>query len=164
MYKEILMKEDIIIFGTGRYYKFKKEELLKNFSIVAFIDNSVQSGTEKESDLQNIKIYSPNDIESLPDVRIMLCSVRFFDMAAQLRSLGISGDRILFGINYPPDYDNAEVCLHRLGYKLTFKDNLFYLKNEDSSLKIKDESEYKDCIIRFYPSIFPELNSIRQLI
>ena len=101
------MKEDIIIFGTGRYYKFKKEELLKNFSIVAFIDNSVQSGTEKESDLQNIKIYSPNDIESLPDVRIMLCSVRFFDMAAQLRSLGIPGDRILFGINYPPDYDNA---------------------------------------------------------
>lgn len=157
------MKEDIIIFGTGRYYKFKKEELLKNFSIVAFIDNSVQSGTEKESDLQNIKMYSTNDIESLPDVRIMLCSVRFFDMAAQLRSLGISGDRILFGINYPPDYDNAEVCLHRLGYNLFYRGNDFFLKNEASSFTIKDESEYKDCLRKFYSNFFSEINLIKSL-
>lgn len=157
------MKEEIIVFGVGRYYKCKTEELLKKFSIVAFIDNSVQSGTEKESDLPNVKIYSPNDIKTLPDVKILLCSVRFFDMATQLCSLGISKDRLYFGINYSPDYDNAEVCLHTLGYKLIYKDNDFFLKKENSSLKIKDEMEYRDYIRRFYSTVFKELDSIKNL-
>ena len=157
------MKEKIIVFGIGRYFNYKKEAIQKKYQIIGFIDNSIRPGNHKKSNHDDLFIYSPVDIGKLSLVRILLCSVRFFDMAEQLKQLNVDEDRILLGINEQPDYDNVEICLHEAHYKVLYSDNSFVFINGNDSKRISNENEFKDFIRSLYLGCNKELQMIKNL-
>ena len=154
------MREDIIVFGTGRYYNFKKATIQKKYSIVGFIDNAIQPDYPQKSYYNGIMVYSPYDISKLPSAKIMLCSVRFFDMIKQLKQLNIDDNRFLFGINEKPDYDNAEKCLHIAGYKVYYSNNSFVFKNTSETKKISNENDFKTFLRDLYSASYKEIQII----
>ena len=155
------MREEIIVFGTGRYYNFKKATIQKKYSIIGFIDNAIQSDHPQKSNYNGKIVYPPYDISKLPSARIMLCSVRFFDMLKQLKQLNIDNNRFLFGINEKPDYDNSEKCLHIAGYKVCYYDNSFIFKNKIETKKITNENDFKAFLRNIYLASYKEVQIIK---
>lgn len=82
----------VIIFGAGRYYLNRKEQIPRNIKIVAFIDNncSLQGGV-----LHGIKIYSPADVFDLTFDQIILMSADTYRMKLQLLHMGVDRAKIL---------------------------------------------------------------------
>lgn len=86
----------IIIFGTGLYYKNRKQSLGKDVEITAFLDNDLNK-TGKI--LDGVEIVSPLKVKTLHYDRILLMSreTNHAEMIQQLTELGVGKDDI---INY----------------------------------------------------------------
>lgn len=109
----------IVIFGIGRFYQNRKEELYRlNDDVVAFIDNKF-TGCEKFEDK---KAYNPSACQYLYFDKIVLMSAKFDEMSKQLQSLGIDESRIYTWEQYR--------C-----YKLRGKINLYINSVEYSGVK-----------------------------
>ena len=83
----------IVIFGTGVYYQKYKRKIPKNIKIVALLDNNKNLWN---TFLDDIRIYSPQDIFLLKYDKIILLSARAYEMKAQLISQGIFQDNIWY--------------------------------------------------------------------
>ena len=85
----------VIIFGTGIYYKKRKEEIkeLPNVEVVAFLDNNLNQWGENE---EGIPIVSPINIhEFVYDVVILMSTYRK-EMKEQLLTLGVESLKIKY--------------------------------------------------------------------
>lgn len=123
--------QKVLIFGMGKLYKEKEEYIRKNYEIAGFLDNKVVEN-ENIAKYTNIPIYNPEDILQYlkDDVKIVLMSYEYSSMWKQLQSLGIAGDRILFGIMFPPYSEQLE-ALFETG-KLFIKDKeIVYIYNQE---------------------------------
>ena len=85
----------IIIFGTGIYYKNKKEEIkkLSNVEVVAFLDNNPNKWGENE---EGIPIVSPTSIHEFTYDVIILMSTYIWEMKEQLLTLGVDSTKIKY--------------------------------------------------------------------
>ncbi len=86
----------IVIFGTGFYYKNRKQSLGENVEITAFLDNDLNKAGKI---LDGVEIVSPLKIKTLQYDRILLMSkeINHAEMIQQLTDLGVEKDEI---INY----------------------------------------------------------------
>lgn len=138
--------KDIIVFGHGRYYKSKMLELEKNYHVIAFLDNMVKPGSKSEDENGTV-IYNPEDVQSLPTVPIMTMSAKFFEMWQQLTELGIEDERIMFGTDLSPCYDEVERLFEEQGMRLYSKYATLILESkEGTSYPFSSEEEYKGII------------------
>lgn len=81
----------VIIFGVGKYYQNRKYKLLDNVEIVAFIDNNSSLwGTI----IDGVKVISPEKTKSIVYDRIILMSVKAYEMGCQLINMGIEKEKI----------------------------------------------------------------------
>lgn len=88
---------NIIIFGTGLFYSRRKQMLSAQTKIVAFIDNDVLlQGTT----LDDVLIYSPQNIGILNYDVIVLASSMYGEMKKQLLSLGVPEKKIMYWEEY----------------------------------------------------------------
>lgn len=81
----------IVIFGTGRFYQNRKEEIPSNVEIVAFLDNNQ---TLYGQYLDGCPIVSPCETKELCYDKIILMSASQEAMESQLLSLGIDSKSI----------------------------------------------------------------------
>lgn len=138
--------QDIIVFGHGRYYKSKMEELKKAHHIIAFLDNIVKPGTVL-TDEDGMPVYNPEDLKKLPAVPIMMMSARSFEMWMQLKGLGVEEERMLFGTALCPYYDEIERMFARSGIEAVSTSSGFVLRDRTGVLyQIDSEEGYQRAI------------------
>ncbi len=94
-----MKKVRILLFGTGRFYQRRKEELAKALygdKIIGFIDNRAKEiGTFEEK-----PVYLPRDVLVLDFDYIVLMSISFLEMKEQLLGLGVQRKKILVWEQY----------------------------------------------------------------
>lgn len=150
--------EAVIVFGTGRYYQSKKEYLCKGYKIVGFLDNAVKPG--EVGDFDGAKIYHPENLELLPEVPIIIMSVKFYEMALQLVSLHVQESRILFGTELLPYYDETESIFSDLKMRLTVQNQRIVLQNDQNKYTCADEKSYKKILRELYKNRNPYIKLI----
>lgn len=158
--------QDIIVFGKGRYFKYKLKTITDNYNIIAFIDNAVRSDEIMPGPLgaEGAGVYSPLKLSTFPDdTPIILMSVKAFDMYMQLLQLGIKEERILFGQNLEPAYDSIEELLHKAGGRLSINNSKLLLRYREQSFGFSTEEEYKSCIRSIYQKEFDDIGKITAL-
>lgn len=81
----------IVIFGTGVFYKNRKDKIPDTVEITAFLDNnSALWGTC----VDGVSVHAPKDIFDLRFDAIVLCSLSAGEMEDQLLELGVDKDLI----------------------------------------------------------------------
>ena len=102
--------EKVIIFGRGRYYLSKWEELKKKYDITGFLDNAVKPDEVQE--FEGKRVVHPEQYGCFAEeIPIMLMSAVFFEMWEQLRRIGVASERIRFAVLMKPYYDEMETVL-----------------------------------------------------
>lgn len=109
----------VLIFGMGNMYKEKKEYIQTHFEIAGCLDNNAVKirdalGNSPE-DIPENAVYLPDEVGEILEqgTRIILMSYQFVHMWKQLRRLGVTGDKIIFGIMLPPFGEDEEELLRR---------------------------------------------------
>lgn len=136
--KKCLKVKEIIVFGRGNYWNFKKNQIFKEGNIVAFIDNNV---VQKVWDERNKSyVYNPKLIMTLPKVEIICMSVNYVDMAIQLLNLGVESERISFGNMYEPYFDWGEKLISE-NSKMTITSSGILCEYNGEQFKIQDKND-----------------------
>ena len=136
--------EKVIIFGHGKYYRSKKENVENMYHIDAFIDNAV-SPEDTQYD-EGIPIYNPEHLKLLPSYPIIIMSVNFFEMVKQLFDLGVEESRIWLGMFIEPYYNDVEQLFDNLNVLLKLENKKFVLEYGEEKYKFSDEESYKALI------------------
>lgn len=92
--------DKILIFGRGKYCEMKLENVKKKYDVLGMVDNAV---IDREFDEKyGCEVINPYNLKDYIDCQILCMSASYIDMWKQLISIGISADRILFGVNMLP--------------------------------------------------------------
>ncbi len=81
----------VIVFGTGKKYESNKH-LLNSNCIIAFVDNAKE---KQGSNIGGVEIISPNDIIKYKYDYIVIMSIYFDNMIAQLEKIGIDRSKVI---------------------------------------------------------------------
>ena len=149
----------IIVFGRGKYFKEKEKAINKKYDIVGFLDNSIES---KEYDEKyRCYVYNPAYINELPLCNILCMSIHFIAMWEQLISMGVSEERIKFGVSIPPIY-NHDKMLFSNNETLTARNKQLEYKSSDyGTVFINNEGEYDEFRRKVYRDKYPEIDLFR---
>jgi SAM-dependent methyltransferase len=157
--------KDIIVFGHGRYYQFKKEQIKKKYNIIAFVDNVVKKNDVKYDG--DIPIYNPiRLVKDLPEVPIITMSVKFFEMYKQIVQIGkgqIEESRILFGCTEQPYYNQLEKMLAEMNYKVILEQGRFLIIGDSEEYSFSNEIEYKEFLRILYRKYDPYIDVISKM-
>lgn len=133
-------KEKVILFGKGMVYERKKERLFRDYDVMVILDNGVtleaDGGTEWENGIQ---VVNPAEIIRYPEGKILLLSYAVGEMYNQLRSLGVDGERIGFGVMEEP-YNTFERMLFSDGGELVFEEGEIFYRNDAWGLYLKTDA------------------------
>ena len=92
--------ERVLVFGRGKLCKNKISAIKDKYEVIGYLDNSV-SKEEYDTELE-ASVYPPSEIHRFDNCKIILMSLYFCDMYAQLLDMGIDNSRIEVGLHYPP--------------------------------------------------------------
>lgn len=138
-----------VVFGCGNYYKKKSKTIKKIYEIVAFIDNAVPVDKQNR-EYENLRVYNPQKIAEMPYVKVILCSVRIWQMYSQLKRLGIEDDRIVFVTDMEPLYDHQEEMFVKNSIRLLAKkDGICFICDKEQEM-CKNEDEFNAYIRKLY--------------
>lgn len=152
-------KRKIYVFGRGSYFRAKQQTFLDNFSIYAFIDNSV---ADEISDL-GIMAYNPEKLKELPPYDIFCVSANWFDMWKQLISLGIADERIKFGLSVCPFQDGVEKIISEdNGNVISEEGRLYYISEQAGKQVINGDDDIKK-ILRNIVSDSSNISALKML-
>lgn len=150
------MKE-IIIFGRGNYWEKKKECLLNDSKVIAFIDNNV---VQKVWDERNKSyVYNPAVIMNLPHVEIFCMSVDYVDMAIQLLKLGVEPERISLGNMCEPYFNWGEKLISE-NSKLIITSSGILCEYNGEQFKIQDKNDLCNILRRITNDIYVDADLI----
>lgn len=137
--------QDVIVFGKGRYFQYKKENLKSKYHIVGFIDNAVKSEQPFRDEEEKVIVCNPKEIYRFPDTAfVIIMSVKFFEMWKQLIELGVSEDRIWFGMTLQPAYDEQEEYFINGGVQIEArKGQLYFRSPSERELIFHEEVDYR---------------------
>lgn len=156
--RNVGIMKDIIIFGRGKYLKLKRDNICKQYNIVAILDNSV-NGVIRDEEFK-CDVYHPDNINTLPEVEIFCLSLHFIEMWKQLIKLGVASNRIRFGFEFEPYYYDYERILVENG-ELSVGDNeISYLCNGEC-YRFCDKEGFKSVIRNIMLMQSNELKSIK---
>lgn len=127
-----MQKTKIIVFGYGRYYRSKEDNLKKNYEIVGFIDNSIKEGETQHTE-NALKVLNPKGVDKFEEVPIFIMSAKFMEMWRQLLDMGISEDRIRFGADLDPASGSFEEYLRKEDLTIFSEKGQVLLKNGQES-------------------------------
>ena len=156
------MKEKICVFGTGRYYQTKKEELETEYEIVSFIDNRILPGQTDQMD--QVTVSRPSDwIKSAGKMRVMMMSADWMSMWEQLVAMGVEDDRILFALDMKPYYDTTEELVGERGIDVSSKDRRVVFREGEKESYVTSEAELKTYFRKLYHQKYPYIQLISEM-
>lgn len=151
------MKE-IIIFGTGEYFRSKEKEILKKYNIKYFIDNRIKQGAY--GTFLNTKIINPNDMNITDDADVFLMSVHFISMWKQLIEIGVNPERIVFPYFEKPYFENDDAldfCLKKIEFD---KEKIICISKTDERSYITDEKTWRIYLRSVYRNRYPLISAV----
>lgn len=157
--------ENIIVFGVGKYFLYKKDALEKKYRIILFLDNSVKFDEEKYYKDSNIKIVNPTHVMEIANdnTKIFLMSVNFYDMWRQMIELGASPHRLIVPYNVKPYY-RYENTLAGLQLKLDHNhSNQLMICIDDKSYVIENKHKWEAALQAIYREKFSFINAISHM-
>jgi len=88
----------IIVWGNGKYYRYKAEYLKKNYEIVAFVSKNIQ-----EKRIDDYPVIQKEELQTqIFDKIVVMSSLYFLEIISEILELGIESSKIELGINLPP--------------------------------------------------------------
>ena len=137
--------QDIIIFGRGKYFEYKRVGLKSKYNIAGFIDNAVKAGQKLKDERENVVICNPEEVLGFPeDMPIMIMSVKFFEMWRQLIELGVSENRIQFGMSLEPAYEEREKYFINQNIQIRAgKRRIYFHDSLGGEVTFCDEADYR---------------------
>lgn len=150
------MKENVLVFGIGKYYQIKKDFLKSNFNIVGFLDNYFHAEM-----FEGKKVYRVTDLAKLQyDKIVIMSTVYYMEMANQLILAcvggGITYGQIEFGQNIPPYEGDEELYYSDKGCIGIDKDGFYYERKFEA-----DHFESKN--LKIYFTSKSELSNIQTI-
>jgi len=154
--------EKVIVFGRGKLCKTKWESVKKSYDIICIIDNNVERHIYDESFACDV--YNPDIIKEYNNCKIICMSIYCAEMYTQLKELGISDERILFGLNYEPHSEGFEQIAFRNGQSVEIKEGkLQYLDEKSNCYFFKSIDELRRIVCNISSKNNPVIKSIREM-
>lgn len=119
--------EKVLVFGIGGMFREKGSYLREHYEIVGCLDNRAAEIRERHVDIPGGGIWTPEEVGQIlkRNMKIVVMSYQFVGMWKQLYELGISGNRIIFGVTLPP-YGSDEKELFQTGRLLAEGKEVLY--------------------------------------
>lgn len=157
-----MSKKKIIVFGTGAYFQYKKENLLKKYEVILFLDNRIPP-EETEKSFLEIPIKNPECMDRGGTEDIFLMSIHYLSMWRQLISLGISPERIVHPFFEQPYFQSDEITVRYVD-SICFSDEAVYIKEKYGNLQVIQSSQDWQCYLRLlYRREFPLIQAIADM-
>ncbi|MBD5538267.1 MAG: class I SAM-dependent methyltransferase [Lachnospiraceae bacterium] len=153
--------QEIIIFGRGKYFSAKAEEIQKQYKIVAFLDNAVKE--EAFDSNYHCPIYNPKRLEAVSQYDILIVSSYFIDMWKQLKELCVQDDRIIFGNMIEPLWLGLETFAFSNGEKLSSAGSSLMYQNGSETYYFKSEQEFQNILRTVGKYRYPAISSVSSL-
>lgn len=99
----------IMVFGIGRFYKKRKEYIISNADIIAYVDNNESLYGKYMDDLP---IIPPGDIGLFSYDKILLMSLKANEMKKQLLNLGIDNGKIWYWEQFKSEIEHGNLKLY----------------------------------------------------
>lgn len=98
----------IVVFGIGKFYQEKQDELIGQ-EIIAFLDNNSKAwGTQ----VNGITVYNPLDVLEMSYDAIVLMSIYSYEMRRQLLDLGVDREKIFYFKRFCAYIHKEEICIY----------------------------------------------------
>lgn len=138
------MKEEVIVFGRGAYWQVKKESVFNDYDVIAFLDNNAVEGTKDD----DIPVLVPSAVNQFRNQKILVMASRKYAMeiAYQLAELHVEPNRIIFGANLSPCFDQGEEIIYSLHGQIIFTGTQAVLKCDKGIYHFKDVYGYQAVI------------------
>lgn len=156
--------EKIIIFGTGQYFKFKREYVSSKYIIEGCIDNKIRRDEIEMSQDGGICIRNPENIDKFSaDSKIFLMSVYFVSMWQQLIKLNVAPQRIVFPFDMDPFYEHENVIRSRVKH-IVFSKDYFECKEAGGDIvRICDDAEWREYLRRIFTDYYPLIGHVQSM-
>lgn len=155
------MKDRAIIFGTGNYYRTKKESVEELYDVVGFIDCAV--GIEEEHTVDGKPSRHPSRVNEYDDANVVLCSAKLVEMWQMLIQHGVKPERIVFGSAFLPEYDEFERLLKQTCGELRCENSSIFLNINNRTIVINNESDFENAVREVLQDCKEEISLIQQL-
>lgn len=127
---------EVLVFGIGKFYKNREEYIKNRYEIVAYLDNKIANQECIEYENTNKYIYPPSYALQNEKTKILIMSTFFYEIWQQLKEMGISDERIIFGNLFPPVPDAYQVLLEEEGEIVSKEDKLLYFSKNDEGTEL----------------------------
>lgn len=151
--------ENIIIFGTGKYFEHKKS-VLDKYNITCIIDNKIAKGSFEYYRKPDIKIINPADMPCDSSIRIFLMSMHFIGMWKQLVELGIETERLVYPYFEKPYFQSDEIVDCYVKHMEFQKDKISINHGERI---IYNEDDWRDYLRLIYRNKYPLIPAIADM-
>lgn len=155
--------QEIIVFGTGKYFVHKREKLFQKYRVIAFLDNRSGRGEKEVYEGTDIAVLHPESVCSLKESPIFLMSVHFVEMWKQLMALGINPDRIVFPFFLEPYFENEEALNHVLKEIRFSGDHFVCIAHDGTESKISGTKEWREFLRVSYRKTYPLIDAVAQM-
>lgn len=155
--------ENIIVFGMGKYFEYKKEAIERKYKIIQFLDNRIEQNEVRLYKNTDIEIINPNNLDRDDDTVIFLMSVHFVSMWKQLCSIGVNPGRIVFPYTEEPFFENEDALCNYLSDLKFARDSFECIQKNGHITNISTESEWRELLRRAYKERYPLLNAIAKM-
>lgn len=90
--------ENVIVWGSGRYYQYKADYLRENYHILGIVSKDMG-----EKEIDGYPVICKENLHKYPYHKIIVMSdLYMFEIVQEILQMGISGDKIVLGANLPP--------------------------------------------------------------
>ena len=138
----MVFMKDIIVYGRGVYWKRKKNAIMRDYNVVAFIDSHIKDGDCVMQD--DIPVYSPSyALNTDLDIYIMTTNRYMNEMIHTLQDLGIREGRIKTGLLIEPSFNAAEKLLIELGSEIRILPLGIEIKCSEGTFIFNDADKFK---------------------
>lgn len=157
----------VLIFGKGKLYREKESYIRENFEIIGFLDNRAGDNENLDQDM-GIPVYNPQEVFRYleDDIKIVLMSYKYNSMWKQLRDMGVVGDRVLFGIMFPPYSENLE-ALFEMGKMTIDGKDIVYIDDQEGKEIIQNHHQLQKiadrCLRKRYKEKYPMIEAIANM-
>lgn len=154
------MKE-IVVFGRGKYFARKADEIKRHYKIAAFLDNAVEE--EAFDSEYNCPVYNPRVLDRIARYDILIVSSYFIAMWKQLKELRVSDDRILFGNMLKPLWLGTETFAFGNGERIFSAGNRLMYESVDKTYYFESECEFQNILRKAGGDRYPAIASVGAL-
>lgn len=155
--------KDIIVFGTGKYFEWKKENIKKKYHIIEFLDNKVKPHSELYDKNTGIRMINPEDMKISEEIEVFIMSVHLVGMWKQLVGLGVNPNLIKFPYAEQPFFENEEALCTFLKDMKFEKDCIICFTREEKIIRISEEAEWKALLRKAYYYRYPLIGAIANM-